>query len=95
MGVVRGRPGTARTARAQRAYAREKLCFVHPPIQCTAPFGGRNHSYATVRNDLTCQSVRGVTKRSLEFPALVHSTIKICLLATCQCMTPITATPRY
>ena len=39
--------------------------FWLPPIQCTAPSGERNHGYATVRNDLTCRSVRGVNKRSL------------------------------
>ena len=35
----------------------------------------------------------GVNKRSLEFPALVHSIIRACQMATCQCVTLITASP--
>ena len=35
------------------------LFFEHPPVQCTAPSVERYHGYATVRNDLTCRSVRG------------------------------------
>ena len=37
----------------------------------------------------------GVNKRSLEFPALVHSIIRACQMATCQRVTLITANPWY
>ena len=59
-----------------------RVFFVHLPIQCTAPGGEWNHGCATVRNGLTCRSVRGVKKPSPGFPVLVHSTIRVCLLAT-------------
>ena len=38
-----------------------------------------------VHNDVTCQSVRGVHKRSLGFPALVQSTIVIILVGNMVC----------
>ena len=69
--------------------------FAHPPVQRTALSGERNHGKATVRNDLPSQSVRGVNKRSLKFPALVHWIIRVCLLAMCQLVTLITALPHY
>ena len=67
--------------------------FVHPLVQCSAPSGEWSHGYATAPNDLTCQFVHGVNKHSLEFPALVHSIIKGCQMATC--LTLISAIPRY
>ena len=59
--------------------------FFHLRIQCTAPGGERNHDDATVCNGLTCLSVQGVKKRSPGFLVWVHSTIKVCILATCCC----------